>query len=282
MYIPIIYKIPKTKQEWKNASIIAGAVCVILACVMSYMIIKDYGRDIQLYSAYGYSPTEMADSGDFYEFNQAAVLGYYATTEYDSSPTSYHFMIAYFSDEEDDNAYLANITLSQNDGEIFDKMLAYSKSDNDDFQYISFCAEADPAKNLDKDIYDYYREAADECVEGFENVQDSDLRLFYRFDEPDQLGTYLEEKQSSDNFGLVMAGVLMLAGIVFILLGAVKRGPTKKQLEKARQQLQAEGAYNTPSYAQPETEDDRFSYIHSDEYFQRPSEDYNYNNENNE
>ncbi|MDE5995549.1 MAG: hypothetical protein K2G56_01390, partial [Eubacterium sp.] len=221
------------------------------------------------------SPQEMIDSKDIYKFDGAAVLDYYATTTYDdNTPTTYHFMIAYFEDENDETAHLASISMNKNRGEIFDKLFNYSGSE--EIQHITFCATADSVTNLEKEIYDYYQETVEYCFETFDNVDDSALSLHYCFDDESQFEDYCTTEKEDFEFMIALSAIIAAVGIVFIVLGAVKRGPrkpSKKQLEAAREMLKKEEAYNMLS-----EEDDSYSYINSDDYFATP--DYNYNDEN--
>lgn len=276
MYIPIIYKLPQTKKEWKNFSIVFGLVFIAFSIFIIYCFADGYNSQYQLSDEKNPLSSQITDCDEIFEFNNAAVIGYYATTESDYSATYYHFMVAYFNDATGDTAHLATITLNKNDGELFDKMLAYS--DSDDFEYLSFFAHTDSAEQMNKDLYPYYKDAVDDCLQSFDNIENSGLRLFYCFDKANQFDDYLESQKENIREGWIAFIIVFAAGAALIIFGAVKRGPTKKQLAQAREYLQKQEQYNTPQYANPE-EDDRFSYIHSDEYFQKPSEDYNINNE---
>lgn len=275
MNIPIIYPIPKTKHDLKNLFIIIGAVLIIIPMGIVYAVCEGYDKDVQLNMDCTVGPQEMIESKDVYKFDGAAVLDYYATTTYDdNTPTTYHFMIAYFEDENDETAHLASISMNKNRGEIFDKLLGYCGQE--EFQHITFFATAASVTNLEKEIYGYYKETVEYCLENFVNVEDSALSLNYCFDDESQFEDYLTTEKENFEFGLMLAAIFAAAGIVFIILGAVKRGPrmpSKKQLEAAREMLKKEEAYNMFS-----EEDDSYSYINSDDYFATP--DYNDNDEN--
>lgn len=267
MYIPIIYKVPETKKEWKNFCLVFGLILIAISIFIGYCFVDDYNDETKLSSFKNPEPAQITSKDEIFEFNSVAVMGYYATTESDYAPTYYHFMVAYFTGDGDDTAYLATITLSKDDGEIFNKMLDYSS--DDDIHYLSFCAKTNTTEKMDSNVYSYYKEALDNCLQNFNNVEDSGLRLFYCFDTPDQFDEYLENGEKNSLYGIIAFVIALTVGIALIIFGAVKRGPTKKQLDQAREYLETK-----EKSAQPE-EDDRFSYIYSDEYFQRPDDNYN-------
>lgn len=277
MYIPIIYKIPQTKKEWKNFCLFFGLILIAISIFIGYCFVDDYNDETKLSSLKNPEPSQITSNDEIFEFDSVAVIGCYATTESDYAPTYYHFIVAYFTDEKDDTAYLATISLNKDDGEIFNKML--NDSANDDIHYLSFCANTNSVENMDKDIYSYYQEVLDDCQQNLYtyNVENSGLRLFYCFDTPDQFNDYLANSEKNSQYGIITFVIIITVGIALIIFGAIKRGPTKKQLAQAREYLKNKETYNAPEYAQPD-EDDRFSYIHSDEYFQKPNDDYDIKN----
>lgn len=112
-------------------------------------------------------------------------------------------------------------------------------------------------------IIDYYATTAYED-------SPSGLNLQYCFDDEEMFEDYCNDEKENFLIGIGMGAFFGVAGIVLIVLGAVKRGPkepSKKELAAAREMLKKNNEYNTPP------EDDRFDYINSDDYFGKPDED---------
>ncbi|MDE6723738.1 MAG: hypothetical protein K2J55_06030 [Eubacterium sp.] len=271
MYVPVVYPVPKTKADLKNFSKCIGLIIIIASLFLAYETFRDYDKNVQMNTSCDVSPQEMIDSGDIYKFEESAVIDYYATTTSDDYPTKYYFIIAYFANDDSDKACLASISLDKNNGEFFKTMRAYSESVEG--QYITFFAKAEPMANLDKDINAYYVDYAKECMHYYDNVVDSKLSLNYCFDDEGQFEEYCQNQKEVFISWIEFALVLFAVGLVFIILGFIKRGPSKKQLAAAREMLKAQSEDNSSS-----DEDDRYNYINSDDYFGRPAEDYNYHN----
>lgn len=243
MLIPII--IPKTKQGWKNVAIVAAVALIIASGIIIFNSIKDLKNDYKLSESYNTTPEEMLNSSDIFSFNDAIVFDYYATTEYeDSSNIRYHFLIGYYRNETD--ICLASLSLDEDDGEIFDKMLAYG---NNRDALIGDCivdvyATVSSINTIDKELIDYYNESVDYYKGYYDEITSSDLQLNYCFDSIDDYEEYVASEKSAAEGGIIFSAVLIIIAAVLLILGLIKRGPSKKQIEEARKKLAEEAQLN--------------------------------------
>ena len=270
MYIPIVYRIPQTKSDWKNFLIVIGLFPIMIGLAIGVTSFKNYDDNVQMHTDCNVSPDEMINSRDIYQFEGVAVIDNYATTSYEDSPTEYHFIIAYFDDENSDEARLASISLNEYCGEFYETMREYSKSN--EVQYITFCAKAESVSNLDESIYNYYNDYAGYCEDYFVNAVNSGLSLHYCFDDESQFEDYRQKQKNELKSAFELAAIFLAAGIVIVILGLIMRGPrqpSKKELEAAREMLKAKGAYGTKN-----EEDERYGYINSEDYFGKSDDDY--------
>ena len=263
MNIPVVYRSSQTKNDRINFLIMIGLFSIVVSIVVGITSFNGYDKGVQLNVYSNASPNERIVSGDIYQYENAVVIGNYATTTYEDMPTDYHFVIAYCDDKNSDEGLLASISLNENYGEFCETMRKYSKSD--EVQYITFCAKAEPVSNLNENVYGYYKDYVGYCEEYFDNAVDSGLNLTYCFDDASRFEDYCQKEKNNFKLGLGIAVVFAVVGVALIVLGMIKRGPrppSKKQLEAAREMLKAKGAYDTES-----EDDERYGYIDSDEFF---------------
>lgn len=271
--LSILTSFPKNKQQWKIFSAVAGLI-LILAGVFTFtenMIQFNIDKNITLTSAYNMTPTQLCENNDIFEFKNAAVLAEYATVKNDNSdPTQHYYIIAFFEDENETNAYLASMCLDIKDGKIFES--ASEQNEGKDIPRISFYAAATAIDQIrSKKIIEYYTESADYYKKNYSNVTDSGLELKYRFNTPEQFDIF-QDNVKEDYVGAIKGDLTAAAlGIVFLALGLIKRKSTEKRYKKNKVKSKA-------NHSNPHTEpdDNRFSYIYSDDYFNRPDNDYKY------
>lgn len=275
MNIPVVYRSSQTKSDRINFLIMIGLFSIVVGIVIGITSFNNYDKDVQLNVYSNADPDERIVSGDIYQYENAVVIGNYATTTYEDMPTDYHFVIAYRDDKDTDEGFLASVSLNENYGEFCETMRKYSKSN--EVQYITFCAKAEPVSNLDENVYDYYKDYVGYCEEYFDNAVDSGLSLTYCFDYADQFEDYCQKEKNDFKLGVGIAAAFAALGVVLVVLGMIKRGPrqpSKKQLETAREMLKAKGAYDTES-----EEDERYGYINSDDFFGKSDDYVNQNRE---
>ena len=283
MLIPVF--IPKTKRDWKNIAVFVAAAVIIGCGIITSNSIKDLKNDYQISESFNISPEEMINSSDIYAFKNAVVFDYYATTEYDSSsPTSYHFLIGYHQNDTD--IRMASVTLNANDGEIFEKMLSYG--DNREAAVgeciVDIYATAQSIDSIDEELIDYYNQSVDYYTGYYDEITSSGLKLDYCFDSIDDYESYVADKKSAAEGGIIVSGIGVVIAVILLILGLIKRGPTKKQLEKARRKLAEEAQQNSgdpfAQYRQNDTYYNQNNNVDSQGYYVPPQEQNGYYNSN--
>lgn len=229
MNMPELYK-PQPKRVWKITLLIVGICFVLSTAFISYTQSKAYNQDVKLNNHCKAAPQEMIKSGDIYKFENAAVLNYYAATNFESATSNQcHFIIGYFEDEKDTTVHLASITLTKNDGEILNTMFDYSESE--EIENITFFAKAESISKLDDEVYDYYKEDVEYFNEHYSNVIDSGLCLDYCFDDESQFENYRKMNEKKAGNSKTTTVIMLIIGAVLIILGIPKRRRSKKQYE---------------------------------------------------
>lgn len=278
MLIPII--IPKTKQGWKNIAVFVAAALIIAAGTLAFNCAKDYKSDYTMSESLNTSPEEMLASDDIYAFKDVVVFDYYATTDYDSgSPTSYHFLIGYY--ESDTEMRMASVTLDENDGEIFEKMLSYG---DNKYATVGECivdiyATVSSIDTIEEELIGYYNESVKYFTGYFDQITSSGLRLNYCFDSADDYDAYVADQKSAAEGGIILSGICVVIAVILLILGLIRRGPSKKQLEEARKKLAEEALQNSgdpfAEYRQNETYYNPNSTVDSQGYYVPPQEQTN-------
>lgn len=273
-FLSLLTSFPKNKQQWKVFSVSIGIILMITGVFMftENIIHFNIDKNIKLTSAYNMTPTQLLENNDIFEFKNAVVLDEYTTVKNNNSnPTNHYYIIAFFEDENENKAYLASMCLNIKDGNIFERVSKQNEGNN--IPQISFYAAATATpKTRSKEIIKYYTKSADYYEENYSNLTDSELELKYRFDSPEQFDSFQDD--TKENYiGAIKGNLLAIAlGVVFLALGLIKRKPVEKRYKKSKVKSKA-NHNNNPLTA---LDDNRFSYIYSDDYFNRPDDDYKY------
>ncbi|MBD5082764.1 MAG: hypothetical protein HDT34_01095 [Clostridiales bacterium] len=252
------------KKIWKIVLLILGIILIIDSLFMHFTEYRNADKPVQMIENCKATPQEMIESGNVYKFENAAVLNYYAATNFESETSNQcHFIVGYFEDENDTNVHLASMTLTRNDGEILNTMFDYSESD--EIQSITFFAKALPISKLNDEVYDYYKEDVEYFNENYTNIIDSGLCLDYCFDDASQFDDFCKSNENMAKNSKTTTVIMLIIGAVLILIGIPKRKKNKKESEPIME------TYNAQS-----NEEDSYSYINSEEYFPKFDDDSRY------
>lgn len=271
--LSLITSFPKNKKQWKMFSAIAGIMLIIVGTFTFIGNIIQFNTDknIKLTCAYNMTPTQLCENNDIFEFKNAAVLTEYATVKNNNSdPAHHYYIIAFFEDENETNAYLASMCLDIKDGKIFE--IASEQGEDKDIPRISFYAAATAIDKIrSKEIIEDYTQSVDYFEKNYTNITDSGLELKYRFDSCEQFDI-VQDNAKEDYVGAIKGDLIAVAlGTGFLALGLIKRKSTEKRYKKNKVKSKANHS-NPPA----EQDDDRFSYIYSDDYFKHSDDDYKY------
>lgn len=266
-----IFNIPKSKQEWKNFIVMAGAVLIVIPICMSFGESTKF-NSIEFKSAYNTKPSEMKRESTVYEFKNAVLENCYDINYDDANRLNKHyFLVTYFENESSEKVYTASLELDSKDGEIFEKALeAY---ENNTPLKISFCATIKDFNNKSEnnDLFSQYKNAHDKYKSENNTIQNSDVRLEYRFDEKSEFDSYLLNQKEFFRRKIISNLIATITGIILLTLGLIfiKRTPHAKNQHK--------GVKGNPTNSDMQTQlDDRFNYIFDDDYYNRVSDDFNY------
>lgn len=264
-----ICNIPKSKQEWKNFIVAAGAVLIVIPLCMSFEETAKF-NNIEFKSAYNTTPSEMKRESTVYEFKNAVIANCYDINYDDANRLNRHyFLVTYFENESSEKVYTASLELNSQDGEMFKKAL--DACENGTPLKISFCATIEDFNNKSENdyLFSQYKEAHDKYKLENNNAQNSDLTLEYCFNEKSGFDNYVLKKKAFFKEKITFNIITIIIGIFLLIIGLIliKRTPhTKNQHKKVKEK---------PIHSDTQNQlDDRFNYIFDDDYYNRPSDDF--------
>lgn len=200
-----------------------------------------------------YTGAISSDPYDIYDLGSVLVVDKYGYIEGGSDLDEDYYIIG-FTTQGSEDMYIGSLLVDET-ADIYEMLDDYSEDDSmyiGDL-YIDLCASADTTAELDRDIYRFYKETAEDYKDILPEFTDSGISFTYYCRGAQAFPSALKEEKSFNGIMTAICAVFLAAGIAVFAAGVSKTLKANKAAQTAQPGVYYNPQINTQGNYYPQT-----------------------------